>query len=151
MKDKAFYLKFNGSWVLKLTRLDLKWIREIVSTDEAPAAVGPYSQAVAAGPLVFCSGQIGLVPATKKFAGETINEQTIQVMENLAAVLDEAGSSLEMLLKVTVYLKDMDDFGPFNTVYGSYFDDDPPARAAMQVGKLPLDALVMIDAVALRD
>lgn len=134
-----------------MTDLDLKWIREIISTKEAPEAVGAYSQATAAGPLVFCSGQLALKPGTKELAGNTIQEQTRQAMENLAAVLDAAGSSLDMILKTTVYLGDMNDFGVFNSVYGSFFEDDPPARAAVQVARLPLDALVEIEAVALRD
>ena len=134
-----------------MTDLDLKWIKEVISTKEAPEAVGAYSQATSAGPLVFCSGQLALRPGTKDFAGNTIQEQTRQAMENLAAVLDAAGSSLDMILKTTVYLKDMNDFADFNSVYGSFFEDDPPARAAFQVARLPLDALVEIEAVALRD
>jgi 2-iminobutanoate/2-iminopropanoate deaminase len=119
--------------------------------DEAPAAVGPYSQAVAAGPLVFCSGQIGLDPKTMVLSGDTLEDQTRQAMENLAAVLDCAGSSLEMVVKTTVYLKNILDFGKFNEIYDTFFEDEPPARAAVQVADLPISALVMIDAVALRD
>jgi 2-iminobutanoate/2-iminopropanoate deaminase len=137
--------------VREMTDLDLKWVKEIVSTDEAPAAVGPYSQATAAGPLVFCSGQLGLIPGKKEFAGTGIEEQAKQAMENMAAVLEAAGSSLDMILKTTVFLKDMDDFKTFNEVYSEFFEDDPPARAAFQVARLPLDAVVEIEAVALRD
>lgn len=134
-----------------MTGHEFKWIKEIIETEEAPAAVGPYSQATAAGPLVFCSGSIGLIPGTKRFAGESIEEQTKQVMENIAAILDSAGSSLEMILKTTVYLADIDDFRAFNNVYATFFESDPPARAAIQAASLPLNARVMIDAFALRD
>ncbi|MFW3146626.1 MAG: Rid family detoxifying hydrolase [Thermoplasmatota archaeon] len=128
-----------------------KWIKENVSTDDAPAAVGPYSQAVCAGPFVFVSGQLGLVPGTRQFAGETIAEQTEQAMENIAAILDAACSSLEQVLKVTVYFEDLSDFSKFNEVYAGYFKDDPPARAALEASDLPMDALVEIDVIALRD
>jgi 2-iminobutanoate/2-iminopropanoate deaminase len=128
-----------------------KWIKEILATNDAPAAVGPYSQAVAAGPLIFVSGQLGLVPPTKKLAGDTIEEQTQQAMENIAAILDSAGSSLDLVLKMTISLKDIKDFAKFNEVYGTFFEDDPPARASFEVSDLPLSALVEIEAVALRD
>jgi 2-iminobutanoate/2-iminopropanoate deaminase len=128
-----------------------KWIKETVSTDDAPAAVGPYSQAIAAGPIVFTSGQLGLVPGTKKLAGDSIEEQTRQVLENLAAILDAAGSSLEMVLKSTVYLKDLSLFSRFNEVYKDCCDEDPPAREISESPNLPLGALVEISVIALRD
>ncbi|MGA1873968.1 MAG: Rid family detoxifying hydrolase [Thermoplasmatota archaeon] len=131
--------------------MEKKWIKEIVETGEAPAAVGPYSQAVAAGPLIFVSGQIGLVPGTKRLAGDTIEEQTRQAMENIAAILDAAGSSLDLVLKMTVTLRDIRDFPRFNEVYGRFFEDGPPARAAYESSGLPLSALVEIETVALRD
>lgn len=134
-----------------MTALPGKWIRELVSTDEAPAAIGPYNQAVAAGPLVFVSGTLGLVPGTKEFAGSGIGEQTTQAIENLANVLDAAGSSLDQVLKTTIYLSDMDDFPEVNGIYAGYFKEDPPARATVEVSRLPLGALIEIDAVALRD
>ena len=134
-----------------MTDKQLKWFKEIIATDEAPEAVGPYSQATAAGPLVFCSGTLGLIPGTKEFAGDTIEEQTKQAMENLAAILEAAGSDLEMVLKVTVYLRDMNDFAGFNRIYGGYFEDEPPARATLQAAELPLGALLELDAMALRD
>lgn len=134
-----------------MTDKDLKWFKEIIETGDAPQAVGAYSQATAAGPLVFCSGSLGLIPGSKEFAGDTVEEQTKQAMDNIAAVLEEAGSGLEMILKTTVYLKDMKDFGDFNRIYGSYFEDEPPARAAFQVAALPLGALIEIEAIALRD
>ena len=134
-----------------MTDKEIKWTKQIISTDEAPAAVGAYSQATAAGPLVFCSGSIGLIPGTKDLASDSIEGQTRQAMENMAAVLDAAGSSLELVLKVTVYLKDIDDFAAFNKIYATYFQDEPPARAASQAAELPMGALVEIDVIALRD
>jgi 2-iminobutanoate/2-iminopropanoate deaminase len=134
-----------------LTTVISKWIKEAVSTDEAPAAVGPYSQAIAAGPLVFTSGQLGIVPGTKELAGESIEEQAKQVLENLAAILDAAGSSLEMVLKATVYLKDLALFSRFNEVYKDCCDEDPPAREISESPNLPLGALVEISVIALRD
>ncbi len=134
-----------------MTHLDLKWIKEIIFTEEAPAPVGAYSQATAAGPLVFCSGMLGLDPETGKFTGDGIREQTVQAMENLAAVLEASGSSLDLVMKTTVYLKDISHFKAFNEVYSGYFEDEPPARAAFQVAELPLGALVEIEAVAIRD
>jgi 2-iminobutanoate/2-iminopropanoate deaminase len=131
--------------------IDKKWIKEIVTTNEAPAAVGPYSQAVAAGPLIFISGQLGIVPGTKELAGHTIEKQTKQATENIAAVLDAADSSLDMVLKMTISLKDIKDFPKFNEVYGSFFEDDPPARATFEVSDLPLSALVEIEVIAIRD
>lgn len=128
-----------------------KWIKEMVRTEDAPAAVGPYSQAVCAGPFLFISGQLGLMAGTKEFAGKEIKDQTRQAMENVAAVLDAGGSSLDQILKVTVYLKDMDDFSDFNEVYATFFDDDPPARAALAAAELPLGALIELDVIALRD
>lgn len=134
-----------------MTRMDSRWIKEVFSTDEAPAAVGPYSQAVAAGPLVFVSMQLGLVPGTKDLAGKDIVAQTAQAMENIAAILEAASSSLELVLKTTVFLKDIGHFKDFNAVYSGFFPESPPARASVQVGSLPLDALVGIDVIAIRD
>jgi len=131
--------------------VEKKWIKEIVSTNEAPAAVGPYSQAVATGPLIFISGQLGIVPGTKSLAGDSIEEQTKQAMENIAAILDAAGSSLDLVLKMSISLKDIKDFPKFNEVYGTFFEDDPPARATFEVSDLPLSALVEIETIALRD
>ncbi|MFO8051773.1 MAG: Rid family detoxifying hydrolase [Thermoplasmatota archaeon] len=126
-------------------------MKETVTTEDAPAAVGAYSQAVSTGPLLFISGQLGLLPDKKEFAGDTIELQTKQAMENLAAVLDAGGSTLDQVLKVTVYLKDIKDFKAFNEVYAGFFEYDPPARAAMEVSNLPLGARIEIEAVALRD
>lgn len=123
--------------------------RSIVATDRAPAAVGPYSQAVKIGDLVYTAGQIGLVPTTGSIVGNTIEEQTHQVLHNLRAVLEAAGSGLDRVVKTTVFLADMADFAAVNAVYATYFPTDPPARSAFQVAALPLGAMVEIEAVAL--
>ncbi len=124
-------------------------MREIIKTDHAPAAIGPYSQAVAYGGLVFTSGQIPLLPDGSLVEGD-IEAQTRQVLANLAAVLEAAGSSLEQVLKCTVFLKDLDDFAAMNAVYSEVFLSEQPARSTVQVAKLPLDVRVEIEAVALR-
>lgn len=122
-------------------------MRQIVATDRAPAAVGPYSQAVRVGGLLFTAGQIPLTPEGKLIEGD-VREQTRQVMENLAAVLAAGGSSLERVVKCTCFLADMNDFAAMNEVYGSYFAGDPPARSAVEVARLPKDVRVEIEAVA---
>lgn len=127
----------------------LETVKQIVATDEAPRAIGPYSQAVVAGGLVFASGQIPLAPRTGEFVEGGIREQTERVMENLSAVLRAAGSGLERVLKATVYLADMADFAEMNEVYGSYFREEPPARSTVQAARLPRDARVEIDVIAL--
>ena len=124
-------------------------MKQIVATDEAPRAIGPYSQAVVANGLVFASGQIPLDPLTGEFVAGGIREQTEQVMRNLSAVLRAAGSGLEGVLKATVYLADMADFAEMNEVYGSYFREEPPARSTVQAARLPRDARVEIDVIAL--
>jgi len=124
-------------------------MRETVSTDRAPAAIGPYSQAVGIGGLVFTSGQIPLLPDGSLVATE-VEAQTRQVLANLRAVLEAAGSSMEQVLKCTVFLANMDDFAAVNAVYAEAFPSDPPARSAVEVARLPRDVLVEIEAVALR-
>jgi len=124
-------------------------VKQIVATDEAPRAIGPYSQAVVAGGLVFASGQIPLDPRTGEFVAGGIREQTEQVMRNLSAVLRAAGSGLERVLKATVYLADMADFAEMNEVYGGFFREEPPARSTVQAARLPRDARVEIDVIAL--
>jgi len=124
-------------------------VREIVKTESAPAAIGPYSQAVRAGGFVFASGQIPLDPKTGQFVEGGVREQTEQVMRNLAAVLEAAGTGLDRVVKTTVFLADMDDFAAMNEVYGRYFADNPPARATVQAARLPRDARVEIEVVAL--
>lgn len=122
-------------------------MRTIVSTDQAPAAVGPYSQAVRIGDLLFTAGQIPLRPDGTLLEGD-IRAQTRQVMENLAAVLEAGGASLASVVKCTCFLADMDDFGAVNEVYGSYFGAEPPARSAVQVARLPKDVRIEIEAIA---
>ena len=124
-------------------------MREIVKTENAPAAIGPYSQAVCAGGFVFASGQIPLDPKTGEFVPGGVSEQTEQVMRNLSAVLEAAGSHLERVVKTTVFLADMNDFAAMNEIYGRYFKTNPPARATVQAARLPRDARVEIEAIAL--
>lgn len=121
---------------------------DIVSTDKAPGAIGPYSQAVKSGGFVFCSGQIPIDPATGEFVSNEIAEQTEQVIRNLMAVLEAAGSSLDGVVKTTVFLADMADFAAMNEVYGKYFSENKPARATVQAARLPRDARVEIDCIA---
>ncbi len=123
--------------------------KQIIHTDNAPKAIGPYSQAVKAGGLVYCSGQIPLDPATMELVQGGVADQTRRVMENLQAVLAAAGSSLAQVVKTTVFLRDMNDFAEMNAAYGEYFKVDPPARATVQVARLPKDVAVEIDCVAL--
>ena len=120
----------------------------IVSTNNAPAAIGPYSQAVKTGNHLYLSGQLGVDPATKKLAGETIEAQTSQVFKNISAVLAAAGTGLSSVVKTTVFLKSMDDFAKMNGLYESNFGLHKPARSTVQVAKLPLDALIEIECVA---
>ena len=123
-------------------------MREIIKTEGAPAAIGPYSQAVRAGGFIFCSGQIPTDPKTGEFVAGGVAEQTEQVMRNLTAVLEAAGSGLDRIVKTTVFLADMNDFAAMNEVYGRYFQDNPPARATVQAARLPRDARVEIEAIA---
>ncbi|HHH40538.1 MAG TPA: RidA family protein [Chloroflexi bacterium] len=122
--------------------------KEIVATDKAPAAVGPYSQAVRVGNLIYTAGQLGLRPGTKEFAGPDIEAQTRQALENLKAILEAAGSCLRHVVKTTVFLQDIGEFSRMNGVYAEFFPEDPPARSAVQVAALPLGARVEIEAVA---
>jgi 2-iminobutanoate/2-iminopropanoate deaminase len=124
-------------------------VREIIKTEGAPTAIGPYSQAVRAGGFIFCSGQIPLDPKTGEFVAGGVAEQTEQVMRNLTAVLEAAGSGLNRIVKTTVFLADMNDFAAMNEVYGRYFQENPPARATVQAARLPRDARVEIEAIAL--
>ncbi|MDA1317103.1 MAG: RidA family protein [bacterium] len=120
-----------------------------IHTEKAPKVVGPYSQAIVSGDLIFCSGQIGIDPASGKLV-EGIENQTKQVLENLKAVLEEAGSSLNKSVKCTVYLSDIKDFATMNEIYGQYFSDHKPARAAFAVAALPIGALVEIEVIAVK-
>ena len=122
--------------------------RTIIATEKAPAAVGAYSQAVAANGFVFVSGQLGLRPGTKAFAGDTVAAQTRQALENIAAILQAAGTDMAHVVKVTVLLADISTFGEMNEVYATFFPSDPPARAAFAAKDLPLGGLVEIEAIA---
>lgn len=123
--------------------------KKIIHTEHAPAAVGPYSQAVRVGSLVYTAGQIALDPATGKMVEGDVQAQTQQVLTNLKAVLEAAGSSLKNVVKTTVFLQDMGDFQAMNGVYAEFFTKNPPARSAVQAAALPLGAQVEIEAVAL--
>ena len=125
-------------------------MKKPIKTDHAPAAIGPYSQGIDTGDLVFVAGQVAIVPATGRIETEDISEQTQQVLDNIAAILAEAGLGLENVVKTTVLLASMDDFKAMNEVYAQYFTGDPPARAAFEVAALPLGARVEIEAVAKR-
>jgi 2-iminobutanoate/2-iminopropanoate deaminase len=124
-------------------------VRERIHTDKAPAAIGPYSQAIRAGGFVFASGQIPIDPSTGEFVKGGVGEQTEQVLKNLKAVLEAAGSGLDKIVKTTVFLADMKEFAQMNEVYAKFFSDAPPARATVAALGLPRDARVEIEAVAL--
>jgi 2-iminobutanoate/2-iminopropanoate deaminase len=123
-------------------------MKRIIATEKAPRAIGPYSQAVAHNGLLYLSGQIALDPATGQLIEGDVAAQTERVLENLKAVLEAAGSSLGRVLKTTVYLKDLGEFARMNEVYGRHFPENPPARATVEVARLPRDARVEIEAVA---
>lgn len=125
-------------------------MKKVISTAEAPQAIGPYSQAIEAGGFVFVSGQIPLIPATGELVEGSVEVQTARVLENLKAILEAAGSSLESVVKTTVYITNMDDFAKVNGIYGQYFQKNPPARVCVEVSKLPKGALVEIDVIAAR-
>lgn len=122
--------------------------REVISTHKAPAAVGPYSQAIQVGDFVYTAGQIPLVPETGKLAEGGIEAQTHQAMKNLAAILEAAGSDLAHIVKTTIFVTNLADFATINKIYGTYFASNPPARSTVQVAALPLGAEVEIEAVA---
>ena len=123
--------------------------KQIVATDKAPGAVGPYSQAVRGGDLVYTAGQLGIVPGTSEFAAEDIEGQTRQALQNLQAVLEASGSCLAHVLKTTVFLADMGEFARMNSIYAEFFPEAPPARSAVQAAGLPLGGRVEVEAVAL--
>jgi 2-iminobutanoate/2-iminopropanoate deaminase len=122
--------------------------KKVISTNKAPQAIGPYSQAIQAGPFLFVSGQISIDPATGELVLGDIQSQTRRVMENIQGVLEAVGSSLNSVVKTTIYLKNLDDFTTVNEVYGSYFKEAPPARATVEVSGLPKGVGVEIEAVA---
>lgn len=123
--------------------------KAIISTDKAPAAIGPYSQAVQVGDLLFTSGQIPLIAATGELVTSDIQAQTKQCMENIKAILKEARTSFDNCVKLTLFIKDMNQFGQINEVYGTYFGNNPPARACVEVARLPKDVDIEIEAIAL--
>lgn len=125
--------------------------RRAVSTSAAPSAVGPYSQAIATQDLVFCSGQVGLDPATAELVDGGIEAQTERTLKNLSAVLDAAGCSMADVVKTTCFLADIADFATFNAIYARFFPDPPPARSTFQVAALPKGARVEVEAVAVRE
>jgi len=124
-------------------------MREIIATDQAPQAIGPYSQAIRAQGLIFTSGQIAIDPATQQVVAGDVGAQTDRVLRNLSAILEASGSSLEKVVRCTVFLKNMGDFAAMNEIYGRYFKQAPPARSTVEVAQLPREVLVEIDVIAL--
>ncbi|WRF77551.1 RidA family protein [Helicobacter pylori] len=125
-------------------------MKEVIHSTLAPKAIGPYSQAIATNDLVFVSGQLGIDVSTGEFKSADIHSQTAQSMENIKAILKEAGLGMDSVVKTTILLKSLDDFAVVNEIYGSYFKEPYPARATFQVAKLPKDALVEIEAIAIK-
>ena len=124
-------------------------MREIIATDHAPKAIGPYSQAIRANGHVFTYGQVAIDPATQQVISGDVAAQTDRVMKNITGILEAAGTSLDKVLRCTVFLKNMNDFAAMNEVYGRYFNQNPPARSTVEVARLPKDVLVEIDTIAL--
>ena len=124
-------------------------MKKALKTDKAPQAIGPYSQGIIAGPFLFCSGQIPLVPETGQLVSSDFEAQTRQVLKNIGGLLDAAGSSFDRVVKTTVFLQDMNHFAAMNHIYAEYFMDPAPARSAVQVARLPKDVLIEIELIAL--
>ena len=124
-------------------------MREVISTNDGPEAIGPYSQAIKANGFVFISGQVAIDPANQQVISGDVSVQTDRVLKNLSGILKAAGSSLEKVVRSTVFLKNMGDFAAMNEVYGKYFTSAPPARSTVEVARLPKDVLVEIDVIAL--
>ena len=124
-------------------------MREVIATEQAPQAIGPYSQAIRAQGLIFTSGQIAIDPATAQIIASNVSAQTDRVLKNLSAILQASGSSLEKVLRCTVFLTNMGDFTAMNEIYGRYFKQAPPARSTVEVARLPKDVLIEIDVIAL--
>jgi 2-iminobutanoate/2-iminopropanoate deaminase len=122
--------------------------KEVIYTKNAPEAIGPYNQAIVHNNMIYCSGQIGIMPGSGEFAGDTVKEQTYQVMKNLEMVLNAAKSDFSKVLKCSIFLSDMNDFTEVNKIYGEYFPDNPPARETVAVKTLPKNALVEISCIA---
>ncbi len=123
-------------------------MKEIIATDKAPAAIGPYSQAVKTGNLLFTSGQIAIDPATNTLIEGGIEEQTHRVFKNLKAILETKGASMDQIVKTVVFIKDMNDFAKVNEIYAEYFTGDYPARSCVEVARLPKDVLIEVEAIA---
>lgn len=124
-------------------------MKKVIASEKAPKALGPYSQAISANGLIFCSGQVAIDPATNNVIAGDVSAQTERVLKNLTAVLEAAGSSFDKVVKTTVFLKNMGDFAAMNEVYGRFFSAQPPARSTVEVARLPKDVLVEIDVIAL--
>jgi len=125
-------------------------MKSVISTANAPAAIGPYSQAIRVGDMLITSGQLALDPATGSFVEGGIKEQTYQALTNVKAILNDAGTNMGSVIKTTVFLKDMNDFAAMNEVYATYFPVNPPARSAVEVARLPKDAMIEIEAIAVK-
>jgi len=125
--------------------------KKVILTDKAPSPVGPYSQAIQAGQFLYVAGQVPLNPETKEIIQGDIQKATKQVMENIKAIVEEAGYSMKDIVRCRVYLKNMDDFGKMNEIYGTYFPEEPPARVAFEAARLPLDVDVEISATAWKE
>ena len=125
-------------------------MKQVIQTNNAPQAIGPYSQAIFAGDTLYISGQIPVIPATGQIVSSKVEEQARQVMENVKAIVEAAGLTLEHVVKTSVFIKNMDDFGTINQVYSEYFKTDCPARACVEVARLPKDVLLEMEAIAVR-
>lgn len=124
--------------------------KEVISTSKAPAAVGPYSQAIKVDNFIFTSGQIPFDPETNKLVGEDIESQTRQVFKNVTAVLEAAGATLDDVVKTTMFIQNMDDFNTVNEIYGEFFTENPPARSAVEAARLPKDVLIEVEVIAIK-
>ncbi len=140
-------MRTNSKPMWRTSQMERRRPREAIATQAAPAAIGPYSQGMVCGNLLFISGQLPIDPASGELVSGSIQEKTHQVLKNLRAIAEAAGAGLEGVVKTTVFLKDMNDFGAMNSVYAEYFPDTPPARAAIQVAALPKDADIEIEAI----
>ena len=136
--------------VINCTPVETPTVREVIASDGAPAAIGPYSQAIKVGNMLFCSGQIPINPDTGELVLSSIEEQTRQTLDNLAAVLAEAGMDFGDAVRATVFMDNMDNYGRINAVYADYFKDTPPARCAVEVSRLPKDVGVEISLIAVK-
>jgi len=147
----AGFLPLVGKKAWPAKKLRSEKMKKAIKTDQAPKAIGPYSQGIMAGGLIFVSGQIPLDPVKGEIVGQTIEEQAHQVFKNLRAILEAAGSSLNEVVKATVFLADMNDFSRMNEVYAQYFSEPYPARAAFQVARLPREAKIEVEVIALAE